>query len=111
MKLYYYCSACTKENNFNTAATNRFELQEERGNDIKERCTHCGTMVNRRINRVHAKANNIWIIAAIGIAVVATVALWRLGWMASITFAFPFLVWQYLKNEASKFNKIMVDDK
>lgn len=111
MKLHYYCSSCHKENSFKTKATNRFELQEERGNHINERCKNCGTVTKRRVNRVHAKANFLWVLVAIGISAIATIFLWNLGWIASITLTFPFLVWQYFNNEASKFNKVMVDDK
>lgn len=111
MKLYYYCSSCNKENSFTTKATNRFELQEERGNEINERCVYCGTIAKRRINRVHAKPNFLWVIVALVIGAIATVFLWQLGWIASLTFAFPILVWQYINNEASQFNKVMVDDK
>lgn len=63
MKLYYYCSSCKKENSFKTKAKNRFELREERGNEISERCSKCGTIVKRRVNRVHAKANRLLILS------------------------------------------------
>lgn len=110
MKLYYYCSSCQKENSFTTKATNRFELQQERGNEINERCNKCGTQVKRRINRVHAKPNVLYILGGLIVGAIATVFLWNLGWIASITFSIPIMLYAYTNKEASKFNKLMVDD-
>lgn len=111
MKLYYYCSSCKKENSFTTKTTNRFELQEERGNEINERCNHCWTQVKRRVNRVHAKPDLLYPIAGLIIGAIATVFLWDLGWISTLTFSIPTLLFAYTNNEASKFNKVMVDDK
>lgn len=111
MKLYYYCSSCQKENNFKTKATNRFELQEERGNEINERCDYCGTQVKRRINRVHAKPNLFIALAGFIIGVLSSLLLWNLGWIATLTFTIPIMAFGYTNNEASKFNKVMVDDR
>ncbi len=110
MKLYYYCSSCQKENSFTTKATNRFELQKERGNEINERCKKCGTIVKRRINRVHAKANVIMLLAGIAVSAIATIFLWNLGWIATLTFTVPFFAWKYAEKKASDFNKVMVSD-
>ncbi len=111
MKLYYYCSSCQKENSFTTKATNRFELQNERGNHINERCKKCGTIVKRRINRVYAKANKMYILGGLGIGVLCTVLLWELGWVATLTFTIPIIIARSTEITASKFNKVMVDDK
>lgn len=111
MKLYYYCSSCKKENSFKTRATNRFELQEERGNTINERCNYCGTQVQRRVNRVHAKPNLIITFVGLALGILSTIFLWNLGWIATLTFSIPILVYSYANNQSSNFNKIMVDDK
>ena len=110
MKLYYYCSSCQKENIFKTTATNRFELQKERGNEINERCKKCGTIVKRRINRVHAKPNLFIILGGVAISAIATILLWGLGWIATLTFSVPFFAWKYTEQKASAFNKVMVSD-
>ncbi len=111
MRLYYYCSSCKKENSFKTKATNRFELQEERGNHINERCNSCGSQVKRRVNRVHAKPNLGIVLAGLALGVITTVFLWNLGWIATLTFTIPILAFSYANNMASNFNKVMVDDK
>ncbi|MFC4635996.1 hypothetical protein ACFO3O_18955 [Dokdonia ponticola] len=116
MKLYYYCSSCQKENSFQTKATNRFELQKERGNFINERCTKCGTIVKRRINRVHAKANK-WILVLGGIfgilftaIIFLFVPLIIIVVTNSVIFSVPFIVWREQDKKASNFNKVMVAD-
>ena len=110
MKLYYYCSSCQKENSFKTKAKNRFELQKERGNHINERCVKCGNITKRRINRVHAKANVLWIAGGVLVSIIAAIFLWQLGWIAGITFSIPFMIWKATEKTASNFNKIMVSD-
>lgn len=110
MNLYYFCSSCKKENRFKTRATNRFELQEDRGNEINERCKYCGTISKRRINRVHAKANYGYIIAGLIVGLVLAAFLWQLGWIAGITFGLPIMIWQWSQKKATDFNKIRVSD-
>ncbi|MEP0266268.1 hypothetical protein [Dokdonia sp.] len=119
MKLYYYCSSCQEENSFKTKATNRFELQTERGNTIHERCKHCGIVVKRRINRVHAKPNKWMLIIGglIGIsltimAIVFTLAVSLFVVVISIPIisSIPFIAWREQDKKASAFNKVMVKD-
>ena len=111
MKLYYYCSSCKKENSFTTKASNRFELQEELGNYINDRCNSCGTQVKRRVNRVHAKPAIKIVLLGLLISFLATIFLWNLGWIATLTFTIPILAFSYASQQASNFNKVMVDDK
>ncbi len=116
MKLYYYCSSCQKENSFTTKATNRFELQEERGNEINERCTYCGTVNKRHVNRVHAKANtfNMLIGGVLGLLVTVILALIipkiALFFIAGTIFSLPYLAWRSEEKKASTFNRVLIED-
>lgn len=116
MKLYYYCSSCQKENSFKTTATNRFDLQKERGNFINERFKKCGTIVKRRINRVHAKPNKWLLIMGTLFCIVFTVILFFfvpvivIALTNSIVFSIPFIAWREQDKKASTFNKVMVSD-
>jgi Flp pilus assembly protein TadB len=119
MKLYYYCSSCQEENSFKTKATNRFDLQKERGNVINERCKHCGTVVKRRINRVHAKPNK-WIliiggILGISLTVIALVFTIAISFLMVVILipaitSIPFIAWREQDKKANAFNKVMVKD-
>lgn len=111
MKLYYFCASCKKENSFKTSANNRYDLQKERGNEINERCSYCGTITKKRINRVHAKPNRLILLGGLIAGIIATVFLWNLGWIASLTFSIPFLAWQQADKGARNFNRVFVDDK
>lgn len=111
MNLYYFCSSCKKENSFKTKATNRFELQQERGDEINERCKHCGNVSKRRINRVHAKSNYVYIIGGLIIGLILGCFLWQLGLIAGITIGLPILIWQWSHKKAVDFNKILVSEK
>lgn len=116
MKLYFYCSSCQEENSFKTKATDRFELQKERGNFINERCKHCDTVVKRRINRVHAKPNK-WILIIGGLVGTVLTVLFILSapliisiFAISIIAGIPFIAWKAQDKKASAFNKVMVSD-
>lgn len=119
MKLYYYCSSCQKENSFKSKATNRFELQKERGNVINERCKKCGTIVKRRINRVHAKPNG-WILIIGGLlGIIVTLIIFIFSLMVSLLItllllslicSIPFAAWKQQDKKASNFNKVMASD-
>lgn len=119
MRLYYYCSSCQEENSFKTKATNRFELQKERGNTINERCKNCGTVVKRRINRVHAKPNK-WILiiggligatlAIIAIVFTLAVSVFMIVILIPAISSIPFIAWREQDKKANAFNKVMVKD-
>lgn len=116
MKLYYYCSSCQKENSFTTKATNRLELQKERGNFINERCKKCGTIVKRRINRVHAKPNKLILFFGGIFSIVFTAVMFLFIPLIIIIlanafiFSIPFVFWKQQDKKASNFNKVMVAD-
>ncbi|WP_299677387.1 hypothetical protein [uncultured Dokdonia sp.] len=116
MKLYFYCSSCQEENSFKTKAKDRFELQKERGNEINERCKNCGTVVKRRINRVHAKPNKWLLIIGSLIGIVITfiitfsLPLIIIVFAVPAVFGIPFIAWKAEDKKASAFNKVMVSD-
>ena len=104
---------------FGVQMQDRFELQTERGNIISERCKHCGTIVKRRINRVHAKPNK-WIliigtIVGVALTIIAiifslAISLWILIAVMSFICTVPFIAWKETEKKASAFNKVMVND-
>jgi len=117
VKLYYFCSSCKKENSFTTKAKDRFELQQERGNEVNERCKYCGNITKRRINRVHANPNkaNIYLGGFFGLilALILAIAIPKivLFFLAAPVFSLPYLSWKNEEKKAHKFNNVMVDDK
>lgn len=116
MNLYYFCSSCKKENSFKTKATNRFELQQERGDEINESCKYCGTLTKRRINRVHSKANILKYLVGGALGILLTLILIVIIPPIFIVFAFPsimsipFMAWKRENRKAVDFNKIMIKE-
>ena len=110
MKLYYYCSApsCKKENTISVKSNNRYDLNHEIGEEINERCKHCGSHTKRHINRLHAKPNYLIIGLGVLAAIVLTILLWDLGFVSTLSGSVPIGVWMYEERKASAFNKIMI---
>lgn len=110
MKLYYYCSSpsCKRENTIRVKSTNRYDLKNEIGEEIVERCKHCGKHTKRHINRLFAKPNFMIPGFAFVMAVVSTLLLWDLGFVSTLTATVPIGIWMYEDRKASAFNKVMI---
>lgn len=111
MKLSYYCSSssCKKENYLKTKTTNRHEFLMEYGkNELNERCNHCGNFTKRHINRLHAEPNKYIILGGVGTAVIATILLWDIGFISTLTFSIPIFIGASERKRTSAFNRTMV---
>lgn len=110
MKLYYYCSSpsCKKTNSINVKSNNRFDLNHEIGEEINERCKHCGTYTKRHINRLHADTNNYVIIMSFFVAVLLTILFWDFGFISALSFTMPISFWAHEHKKASDFNKQII---
>lgn len=110
MKLYYYCSSpsCNKTNFINVKSNNRFDLKHEIGEEINERCKHCGTYTKRHINRLHADRNNYVIIASFFVAILLTILFWDFGFISTLSFTMPISFWTHEHKKSSNFNKQMI---
>ncbi len=84
-------------------------MKQEIGEEINERCKHCGNHTKRHINRLHANPRYLYIILGLVIAVIVTLFLWNLGWISTLTGSIPIGIWFYEDQKASAFNKVMVD--
>ncbi|GAA4231008.1 hypothetical protein GCM10022291_02500 [Postechiella marina] len=112
MQLSYYCStkSCQKLNYIKVQSNNRFELKEELGLEINERCKHCGNYTKRHINRLHCSPNYAIIIGGLVLAVVITIFIWHLGFVSTLTGSIPIGIWMNQEKKASTFNKVLIDD-
>lgn len=110
MKLFYYCSSpsCKKENSITVKATNRYDLKNEIGEEVNERCKHCGKHTKRHINRLHAKPNVLIPGIAFILAVASTLLLWDLGFVSTLTATVPIGIWMHKDRKANAFNKVMI---
>lgn len=112
MKLHYYCSkpSCGKSNSITVKSTNRFDLKNEIGIEINERCKHCGNYTKRHINRLHAEPNYFIIVGGVILAILFTFLLWDLGFVSTLTGTIPIAVWMHENKKSSAFNKILIRD-
>lgn len=112
MKLSYYCSSqsCKKLNYIKVKSNNRFDLKQEIGIEINERCKHCGNHTKRHINRLHSEPNNNIIIGGVVLALIITILLWDFGFVSTISGSIPIAIWMSENKKASAFNKILIKD-
>ncbi|WP_298345972.1 hypothetical protein [uncultured Algibacter sp.] len=112
MKLSYYCSApsCKKLNYIKVKSNNRFDLKNEIGLEINERCEHCGNHTKRHINRLHASPNYYIILGGLGLAIIVTILLWDFGFVSTLSGAIPIAIWMSEEKKASTFNKVLIRD-
>lgn len=109
MKLSYRCSSCKKDNTIKTKSSDRHGLLMERGsNEFNERCKHCGHFTKKHLNRLYADDDYTLVIIGFVLSAIATIFLWDLGWISTLTGAIPLYFWTEMKKKSSAFNKTMV---
>ncbi|TXG39466.1 hypothetical protein [Seonamhaeicola maritimus] len=91
-------------------SNNRFDLKQEIGLEINERCKHCGNHTKRHINRLHASPNYFFILGGVALAAIITIFIWDLGFVSTLTGTIPIAIWISEEKRASAFNKIMIRD-
>lgn len=112
MKLSYYCSnlSCKNLNYIKTKSNNRYDLKQEIGLEINERCKKCGNHTKRHINRLHAAPNYINILGGGVLSIIITILFWDLGFISSLSFSLPITIGMIENKKASAFNKILLKD-
>ena len=101
---YYTCRSCHENSRIRTYATDRVDLEREVGERFSSHCQHCGKAGSIHVNDVKAAPNRT--VTGIGIAagVVATVALWQVGFIALASGALPVIVHTAQSRSADTFN-------
>ena len=110
MKLYYYCSSqsCKRLNSINVKSKNRFDLKNEIGEEMVDRCKYCGKHTKRHINRLHAEPNYYLIVGGVALAIIITIIIWDLGFVSTLTGTIPISIWIHEDKKANAFNKVMI---
>ncbi|MCG2419112.1 hypothetical protein K8089_08755 [Aequorivita sp. F47161] len=111
MQLSYYCRSCKKKNYISSKANNRFELQAQFGDEINNRCSHCGTFEKKHINRLIAEPSKFIGLFCFGLAILLSGAVFILGFIATLTFTIPIYIYFNAQKRASDFNKVMISRK
>lgn len=108
MTVSYYCKSCKKRNKIKTTAINRYQLQMELGDEINKNCKHCGTIEKRHINRLSADPDYMIFFISLFIAIILTVLLWNIGFIAMVTLMLPFWAYFNALKRANLFNKTRI---
>ncbi len=111
MRLSYYCSSCSRKNYVQSKAKNRFELQAEVGNEINNRCSYCGTLEKKHINRLFAEPSKFIGLIALVLAILLTVTIFIFGFIAMLSITIPIWIYFDAHKKASEFNKVMISRK
>ncbi|WP_116125472.1 hypothetical protein [Lewinella sp. IMCC34183] len=101
---YITCPNCHENTAFRTSATDRVDLERDRGEYFPVACRHCLRPRTAHVNDVNA-APHPAITAAGGAAGVAAIAaLWQLGFIAYAAGALPVIVYRAQVSAAATFN-------
>ncbi len=101
---YFTCRACHEPSPVTTNATDRVDLERERGARFRVTCRHCHKPASVHVNQVSAQPNRI-VTGVGGIAgAVAIAALWNVGFIAYAAGALPVIVYQAQAKSAATFN-------
>lgn len=105
---YYTCPSCHENTPFKSMATDRVELEKDKGETFRVSCDHCHESRTIHVNDVKAKPNTI--VTGIGVAagIGATVALWQLGFVAWISGGLPIIIYAAQRKAADTFNSYKV---
>lgn len=101
---YFTCPECREDPRFKSMATDRVELEREKGERLRVACTHCYGQLTVHVNDIKAAPNKI--ITGLGVAagVAATAALWHFGAVAWASGALPVIIYIAQQKAAEAFN-------
>ena len=101
---YFTCPSCHEATIFRTSATDRVDLERDRGETFMATCRHCLRPRSLHVNDISAKPSKAITAAGILGGVAATVALWHTGFISYVTGALPVIVYQAQRIAAATFN-------
>ena len=110
MRLSYTCRACKKQNILPIKEETRPDLQKRvNADEVRVNCKECGKDDKRHINRITAIPDIRIILIGVVLGIIATVVLiGYFGFIATITFSIPIIIWKYESDQAHKFNSYAI---
>ncbi len=109
MTLYTFCKYCENEIRINSHSNTRPELRQEIGETSKHKCSNCNQTTERHVNEIKAKPSQKILLLGVLLGVAFTLVLiFIFGFIASVTFAIPFYIYNSQLNNAKLFNAYRV---
>lgn len=107
---FYFCPSCQERNKFSSLATDRVELEKDKGERIAVECAHCHARTNLNVNKIQAEPNNV-ITGASGVLGLICAGLFlNMGFIAGLPLALPVVVHQAQARAASSFNRYKIKE-
>ncbi|WP_116108084.1 hypothetical protein [Lewinella sp. IMCC34191] len=108
IKKYFVCKFCHESTYVATSATDRVDLERERGERFSANCAHCHKPGSIHVNQILAKPNPVITVIGGVAGLVATAALWNVGFIAYAAGALPVIVYQAQAKSAQTFNSYKI---
>lgn len=109
-KKFYYCPSCRERNDYASLATDRVELEKEKGERISMECVHCHARSQVHVNDISAEPNNL-ITGASGVLGLICAGLFlNMGFIAGLPLALPVVVHQAQARAVSSFNRYKIKE-
>ncbi|MGY6650421.1 hypothetical protein [Wenyingzhuangia sp. IMCC45574] len=108
MKLQTSCPSCKKSIGIKSWAQTRPDLEMEKGEEFVLNCKYCATNQKIHVNEVVAEVNYIIIGIGILLGLIATIALWRYGYISTLSGLIPVLFSQQEQRAIKTFNSYTI---
>ena len=105
---YIDCQSCKIKNKISIEEEDRVQLQMKKGEEISFTCKSCHKKEKIHINNIYAEPSKIVYIIAIVVSVLMTILFWNLGFIITLSFGLPMLIFLYQQNLARNFNNYKI---
>jgi len=102
------CPFCKQKNKISVEEEDRGQLQIKKGNEIDFTCQSCHKKEKVHINNIYAEPSKIIYIASIIVSILVTVLFWNLGFIITLSFGIPMLIFLYQQSLARNFNNYKI---
>ena len=108
---FFKCVFCNKENEIKIQEDDRGSLQMKKGEEIPYTCIECHKKDKIHINKIKAEPNKKTLIGSMILSVISTILLFNFGFVATLSFGLPMIVYLYQQNSAKNFNSYKIKTK
>ena len=105
---YYNCTSCLSKNKVSIEEEDRGQLQMKKGEEISFTCNSCHKKEKIHVNKIYAESSKGMYIIALIICVLSVIIFWNLGFIISLSFGLPMIVYLYQQSLARNFNNYKI---
>jgi len=105
---FYDCPSCNTKNKVSIEEEDRGKLQMKKGNEIGYTCNSCHKKEKIHINKIYAEPSKIIYLIAIIISCALTIIFWNLGFIITLSFGLPMMIYLHQQSIARNFNNYKI---